>query len=99
MRTLEDLSEEEIKKFEEMVLNEPIQAIKELKDLTGCSLSEGKKWVDDKREEKATEYYRKHIEPLLPCPYCGEKRRTPLAKQCRFCLRDWHDESELKWLK
>lgn len=26
-----------------------------------------------------------------PCPYCGEELRTPRAKQCRFCMMDWHD--------
>jgi ribosomal protein L7/L12 len=91
-KVLENLSEEETGKYEEMALERPIQAIKELKNLTNCSLSEGKVWVDDKRA--------KHfVENLPPCPYCGEKLRTHLAKQCRFCLRDWHDENELKWLK
>ena len=25
------------------------------------------------------------------CPYCGSPLRTSFAKQCRHCLRDWHD--------
>jgi hypothetical protein len=29
--------------------------------------------------------------PGPPCPYCGEPLRTPRARQCRFCGRDWHD--------
>ncbi|HRH43187.1 MAG TPA: hypothetical protein PKY82_16265 [Pyrinomonadaceae bacterium] len=99
MEKLENLSEKDKKKYEEMALEKPIQAIKELKELTGCSLSEGKRWVDNKREEKAVEHYQKYLNSLPPCPYCGEKLRTPVAKQCRFCLRDWHDENELKWLK
>lgn len=24
------------------------------------------------------------------CPQCGKLARTPQAKQCRFCLQDWH---------
>jgi hypothetical protein len=27
----------------------------------------------------------------VPCPYCGERLRTILAKQCRKCGMDWHD--------
>ena len=29
--------------------------------------------------------------PTAPCPYCGQPLRTSLAKQCRFCRRDWHN--------
>ncbi|MBB4036873.1 hypothetical protein GGR21_002786 [Dysgonomonas hofstadii] len=25
------------------------------------------------------------------CPECGKRARTPYAKQCRYCLYDWHD--------
>ncbi|MDR6564232.1 MULTISPECIES: hypothetical protein [unclassified Arcicella] len=25
------------------------------------------------------------------CPNCGLLARTPKAKQCRYCLHDWHD--------
>jgi hypothetical protein len=32
--------------------------------------------------------------PPIPCPFCGKFLRTGLAKQCRFCKRDWHDGSE-----
>ncbi|HVZ16805.1 MAG TPA: hypothetical protein VG897_06800 [Terriglobales bacterium] len=24
------------------------------------------------------------------CPHCGKTLRTDVAKQCRFCLADWH---------
>jgi hypothetical protein len=34
-----------------------------------------------------------------PCPYCGGPLRTPLAKQCRHCRRDWHDPNQLKYLE
>jgi hypothetical protein len=27
----------------------------------------------------------------VPCPYCGAPLRTSAARQCRKCLRDWHD--------
>lgn len=27
---------------------------------------------------------------LNKCPGCGKLARTPKAKQCRFCLHDWH---------
>jgi hypothetical protein len=31
------------------------------------------------------------IDETASCPYCGEELRTPKAKQCRFCMMDWHD--------
>jgi len=24
------------------------------------------------------------------CPRCGEVAKTPKARQCRFCMHDWH---------
>lgn len=29
-------------------------------------------------------------ECTTPCPFCGEPLRTPRARQCRHCGRDWH---------
>lgn len=69
----------------------PISAIKKLRELTNSSLRDAKFWVDH-----CGEYY---MGKTIPCPFCGELLRTSEAKQCRYCLRDWHDESELKWLK
>ncbi len=91
-KILEKLKPEDREKIEKMVLEKPIQAIQELRNLTNCSLSERKMNIMELRE-KVWE------ENLPPCPYCGEKLRTPVAKQCRFCKRVWHDENELKWLK
>lgn len=90
-KIFENLSTENQKKIEQMVLEKPIQAIQELRTITGCTLADGKTWVFNKRNQIWEEN-------LPPCPYCGEKLRTPVAKQCRFCKRDWHDENELKWL-
>jgi hypothetical protein len=96
---IEKLSPEDRQRLKAMALENPIATIKELQNLTNCSLGEGKSWVDNEREEIYLEHRRIWLENLPPCPYCGEKLRTPQAKQCRFCLRDWHDENELKWLK
>jgi hypothetical protein len=74
-----------------MVLEKPIQAINELRILTGCSISDGKLWVNNLREEI---WY----ETLPLCLFCGEKLRIPLAKQCRHCLCDWHDKANVKIL-
>lgn len=69
----------------------PVTAITELRKITLSSLTDAKLWVEHSREFT----HRKTI----PCPYCGELLRTSEAKQCRFCLRDWHNEKELKWLE
>ncbi len=69
----------------------PITAIYKLREFTNAGLKDAKLWVDHCGEF----VHRKTI----PCPYCSEPLRTHKAKQCRHCLRDWHDENELKWLK
>jgi tRNA(Ile2) C34 agmatinyltransferase TiaS len=63
----------------------PVTAINELRTITHSSLMEAKLWV-----EHCGEFTRR---ATAPCPYCGEPLRTSLAKQCRFCLRDWHNEN------
>ena len=69
----------------------PISAIKKLREFTNTTLFDAKLWVDHCGDS----IYLK----IFPCPYCGEPLRTKVAKQCRHCFRDWHDENELKWLK
>lgn len=76
-----------------------ITAIQELKEVTGWPLKECKDWVDGVGIPRALEW-RSGTEDMqeAPCPYCGLPLRTPLAKQCRHCRRDWHDPDHLKWL-
>ena len=88
----ENLSKENEEYIRQLIRDgKPITAIAELRNITRFSLRDAKLWVDHSGEFT----HRKTI----PCPYCGEFLRTSEAKQCRFCLRDWHNESELKWLK
>ena len=65
-----------------------------------------KGWYDDSPEVKEAlaggfEAFRKKVAEriftehkteinLNCCPNCGKIARTPMAKQCRFCLFDWH---------
>jgi hypothetical protein len=44
-------------------------------------------------ENLRTAYLRSILEEqyTMVCPFCGEQLRTPTAKQCRHCRRDWHD--------
>lgn len=86
------LSPDNQKKIRSLVVKSRISAINELRNLTKCSITEGKSLVIKLSKEI-------YHENLPPCPFCGEKLRTPVAKQCRFCLRDWHDENNLKYLK
>lgn len=69
----------------------PIASIKKLREITNSGLKEAKIWVDH-----CGEYI--HWKSI-PCLYCGEPLITVEAKQCCFCLRDWHDENNLKSLK
>lgn len=53
-----------------------------IRNASGCDIRTAKTWV-------AHQGLRCFVtEP--PCPYCGKALRTPHAKQCRFCGRDWH---------
>lgn len=77
-----DLSDSDHIRIRQLISNnKKILAMLELRAATGCSLGWAKLWVIHE-DQKAT----------VPCPYCGEPLRTPVAKQCRFCGRDWHDQ-------
>jgi hypothetical protein len=71
----------------------PIEAVKELRRLTELSLSEAKFWADHSGEPIGRAIV------TGPCPFCGKELRTADAKQCRHCLKDWHDPNELRLLK
>ena len=62
----------------------PLMAMKDLRAATGCSLDWARLWVEHAGKPKPAK------EPT-PCAYCAMPLRTSLAKQCRFCRRDWHD--------
>jgi|GEM_PF-3369126 len=68
--------------------NRHLMAMIELRYATGCSLPWAKLWVQHSAGPKPA---RKET----PCPYCGMALRTSLARQCRFCWRDWHDEDNV----
>jgi hypothetical protein len=81
----EDLSEAAERRVREC---SPFMAMLELREATGCSLVWAKIWVNHPTGPKPAK------EPT-PCPYCGMPLRTSLAKQCRFCRTDWHDEDNI----
>jgi hypothetical protein len=37
--------------------------------------------------------------PTPPCPYCGERLRTPKARQCAECFADFHDPTNVVFRK
>jgi hypothetical protein len=86
-----ELSEEDAQRVRNLSSTQPDLAMQELKYFTGFSERFAKIWVLHEGKPEVIYDY--------PCPYCGEQLRTSEAKQCRHCLRDWHDEIELKWLK
>ncbi len=67
-----------------------IEAIKELRNLTGCNLRWAKIWVAHPNGPRT-----KHGETGPPCPYCGEPLRTERAQQCLSCGMDWHDPNNV----
>jgi hypothetical protein len=84
-----DLSEKDESRVRSLILNSQIMmAMAELRAATGCSLPWAKLWVYHEGRPKAAE-------TTTPCPFCGSPLRTSLAKQCRFCLRDWHDPNDV----
>src|SRR5579883_2432066 len=81
-----DFSEQDERRIRELIRNgRTLTAMSELSAATGCPISWAKLWVLHKGRQQITKWQ------TIPCPYCGKPLRTPLAKQCRFCLRDWHD--------
>ncbi len=69
------------------------EAMRDLRDLTNCSLGSAKRWVNhpDGPEDKG---FRGHGK----CPHCGGRLRTEEAKQCPHCLMSWHDPRHPKRL-
>ncbi len=37
--------------------------------------------------------------PTPPCPYCGERLKTPKARQCGECFADFHDPANVVYRK
>ncbi len=68
-----------------------LNAMHELRTVTGCSLRWAKIWTIHEGKPSPPDQN-------TSCPYCGEPLRATSAKQCRFCRRDWHDPEKLNWL-
>ena len=81
-----DLSEQDERRVRELIRSgRPLMAMAELRQATDCPLLWARLWVE--HQGRPQRIY--GVTP--PCPYCGSPLRTQLAKQCRFCRRDWHD--------
>jgi hypothetical protein len=72
-------------------------AARELAKATGCPLAWAELWVLHRGRPRRPSDRRLGCLAALetPCPYCGEPLRTPRAKQCRHCRRDWHDPAKV----
>jgi hypothetical protein len=80
-----ELSEADAVRIRDLIGNrQTMMAIKELRSATGCPLGWAKLWVQHGGSPSA-------VEMTVPCPYCGKPLITALARQCRYCLMDWHD--------
>ena len=66
--------------------NQRIEAISVLRQAVGSSLAWAKLWVAHRGVPQG------EVPPATPCPHCGQPLRTPRARQCRYCRRQWHHE-------
>lgn len=92
--TFAELSAEQAERVRALVQsNRKIEAIRVLREATGCSLGWAKIWVHhpDGPEEEGFRGEGK-------CPYCDGRLRTEQAKQCPHCLMSWHDPENPKRL-
>lgn len=83
----EDLSGEDEQRILESLEQHSYKTMMELHRVTGCSLEWAKLWAHHGGKPAPPR-------EVKSCPHCGEQLRTPLAKQCRFCGSDWHDEDQ-----
>ena len=89
----EDMSEADERRVIHLCQHErSFIAMLELRRATDCSLEWAKLWVHHRGKPNPAKETR-------PCPYCGQLLRTSLAKQCRFCWHDWHDEDNVVVLR
>lgn len=75
-----DISEDEVSRLRSL---DKMQAMKQLKEKTGCSLRWAKIWAMHPNGPES-----RYVGP--PCPHCGEPLRTERAQQCLSCGADWH---------
>jgi ribosomal protein S27AE len=59
-----------------------VETTMELRRVSGCGLKTAKAWVIHKT-------YKVPFTEQSVCPHCGKPLRTPKAKQCRFCMREF----------
>jgi hypothetical protein len=86
------LSSADSHRIHQLILQgQKIMAMHELVARTGCPRNWAKLWVQHSGKPNA-------MGTSAPCPYCGKPLVTALAKQCRYCLMDWHDEKKPKKL-
>jgi hypothetical protein len=82
----DDLDQESESRIKKLIREQKnIMAVKELQYIVGCNHRWAKIWV--LHSGKPTPEY-----PGPPCPCCGKKLRTSLAKQCPHCFESWHNE-------
>jgi hypothetical protein len=87
-----ELSDSDTHRIRQLITNQrPAMATQELRSATGCPLVWAKIWVQHGGRLDA-------VGTTAPCPFCGKPLVTALAKQCRYCLMDWHNPQKPKKL-
>jgi hypothetical protein len=80
-----DLSDTDRFRIKQLILSgQNALATQELRATVHCPITWAKLWVTHSGHPDA-------VGTSAPCPYCGKKLKTALAKQCPHCNMDWHD--------
>jgi hypothetical protein len=82
-----DLSAEQEAQLRSLAKKNPVEAMRQLSEVTGCSPRWAKIWVVHVDGPQPPDW--KFRGPA--CPFCGKKLVSGRAKQCLHCGKNWRE--------